>query len=197
MPVGVLSTATVAELPLTVSSSSAKLNQFLEEQNLHKKDFAEMIGVSLSYVYSLIDPDLPFSTRVTTLERIAAVMHCPVSHFVEYKSSEDPAQELPSLTFLKQQQEALGLSNLQFFKSLPRTFRTEAVEVWRGASPLPLDWSKLQLLCQAVKLENHTVFTLWESRLKDALREQAFDSVQNQALYQAMLSGVKTHLNLL
>lgn len=193
MPAGTLSTLGERSL---VASSSAKLNQFLEEQNLHKKDFAEMIGVSLSYVYSLIDPDLPFSTRITTLERIATVMQCPVNSFVEYKSPDEPLLELPSLAFLKQQQEALGLSNLHFFKNLPRALRAEAVEIWRGARPLPLDWSKLQLLCQALKLETHTVFILWENRLRDALRAQAFDSIHNQELYQAMLSGVKTYLTL-
>ena len=33
-----------------------------------------MIGVTLSYVYNLIDNTIPFSTRGTTLERIATVM---------------------------------------------------------------------------------------------------------------------------
>ena len=35
--------------------SSEKVAKFLEKNALHKKDFAEMIGVTLSYVYNLID----------------------------------------------------------------------------------------------------------------------------------------------
>ena len=40
--------------------SSEMLYNFLEANNLHKKDFAQMIGVTLSYVYNLIDETIPF-----------------------------------------------------------------------------------------------------------------------------------------
>ena len=56
---------------LMTMKSSEMLYNFLENTNLHKKDFAQMIGVTLSYVYNLIDETIPFSTRSTTLERIA------------------------------------------------------------------------------------------------------------------------------
>ena len=59
---------------ITKEKSSQKVSDFLEKNSLHKKDFAEMIGVTLSYVYNLIDETIPFSTRSTTLERIATVM---------------------------------------------------------------------------------------------------------------------------
>ena len=42
--------------------SSEKLAKFLKKNSLHKRDFAEMIGVTLSYVYNLIDETVPFST---------------------------------------------------------------------------------------------------------------------------------------
>ena len=35
--------------------SSKMVADFLEKNNLHKKEFAQMIGVTLSYVYNLID----------------------------------------------------------------------------------------------------------------------------------------------
>ena len=47
--------------------SSEKVAKFLKKNALHKRDFAEMIGVTLSYVYNLIDETVPFSTRVTTI----------------------------------------------------------------------------------------------------------------------------------
>ena len=60
--------------PIIEEKSSKKVSDFLEKTGLHKKDFAEMIGVTLSYVYNLIDDTIPFSTRGTTIERIATVM---------------------------------------------------------------------------------------------------------------------------
>jgi plasmid maintenance system antidote protein VapI len=64
--------------------SSEKLIKFLNKNSLHKKDFAEMIGVTLSYVYNLIDETVPFSTRGTTIERIATVMGINPEEFNEY-----------------------------------------------------------------------------------------------------------------
>ena len=66
---------------ITKEKSSQKVAKFLEKNNLHKKDFAEMIGVTLSYVYNLIDETIPFSTRSTTLERIATVMDIKPEEF--------------------------------------------------------------------------------------------------------------------
>ena len=70
--------------------SSEKLASFLDKNGLHKKDFAEMIGVTLSYVYNLIDETVPFSTRGTTLERIATVMDVSPEEFGEYKIPQEP-----------------------------------------------------------------------------------------------------------
>ena len=47
--------------PIVNEKSSQKVARFLEKNNLHKKDFAQMIGVTLSYVYNLIDETIPFS----------------------------------------------------------------------------------------------------------------------------------------
>ena len=49
--------------PIVNEKSSQKVARFLEKNNLHKKDFAQMIGVTLSYVYNLIDETIPFSSR--------------------------------------------------------------------------------------------------------------------------------------
>ena len=75
---------------LTNEKSSQKVANFLEKNGLHKKDFAEMIGVTLSYVYNLIDETIPFSTRSTTLERIATVMDISPEEFEEYKIPQEP-----------------------------------------------------------------------------------------------------------
>ena len=76
--------------PIVEEKSSEKVAKFLEKNALHKKDFAEMIGVTLSYVYNLIDNTIPFSTRSTTLERIATVMEIDPEGFEEYKIPQEP-----------------------------------------------------------------------------------------------------------
>ena len=70
--------------------SSEKVAKFLEKNSLHKRDFAEMIGVTLSYVYNLIDETVPFSTRGTTIERIATVMDILPEEFPEYRIPQEP-----------------------------------------------------------------------------------------------------------
>ena len=39
----------------------------------------------MSYVYNLIDENVPFSSRSTTLERIATVMDINPEEFMEYQ----------------------------------------------------------------------------------------------------------------
>ena len=46
--------------------SSKKLAEFLDKTQLHKRDFAQMIGVTLSYVYNLIDNTIPFSDEANS-----------------------------------------------------------------------------------------------------------------------------------
>ena len=70
--------------------SSEKVAKFLQKNSLHKRDFAEMIGVTLSYVYNLIDETVPFSTRGTTIERIATVMDIEPEEFAEYRIPQEP-----------------------------------------------------------------------------------------------------------
>ena len=84
--------------------SSEMLYNFLENTNLHKKDFAQMIGVTLSYVYNLIDETIPFSTRSTTLERIATVMDISPEEFSEYKIPQDPVVIDETTEFLREKQ---------------------------------------------------------------------------------------------
>lgn len=175
-------------------TSSARLSDFLQNNRLHKKDFAEMIGVSLSYVYSLIDPELPFSTRNSTLERIAVVMQAEPSIFPEYSPADEPITEPLPIQQLKRKQEELGLSNLQLLKRVPRNQRAELVDIWRGKASLPLDWARLTHLGLALKLTNDELVTLWESRFRELLNQEGFSMVDNNAMYQAMIDGVRDHL---
>lgn len=182
------------EASVTVSDSSMKLVDFLEKTELHKKDFAEMIGVTLSYVYSLIDNTVAFSTRTTTLERIAVVMEMPPDDFPEYKVSEEPRLLDPGIEFLKERQKEMGMSNLEFIKKFPRKKRVEIVDLWRGALPLPLDWNHLYSICQILDISAKQIYPYWETRLQQYMIAGGIDVISNSQLVNSMFEGARSYL---
>ncbi len=186
----------VSTTSVSQQTSSERLIQFLEGANLHKKDFAEMIGVTLSYVYSLIDRDIAFSTRITTLERIAVVMGVEPESFPEYRLPEEPRVLDPGIEFLKQQQAALGLTNVQFLKKFSRNQRVDIVDMWRGSLPLPLDWSQLCTIASVLGVQKDEVHPYWQARLQQFLTTGGIDPLTNIGLINAMFQGVKNYLKI-
>ena len=184
------------ELSTVISNSSQRLVDFLEEKGLHKKDFAEMIGVTLSYVYSLIDNTVSFSTRITTLERIAVVMNIPPEEFPEYKVSEEPKLLDPGIEFLKEKQKEIGLSNLNFIKKFPRKKRVEIVDLWRGALPLPLDWNYLHSISDTLFVTPKEIYPFWQSRLQQYLMSGGIDIISNSGLVNSLFEGAKSYLKI-
>ena len=184
------------ESQIITSESSKKLVDFMESTDLHKKDFAEMIGVTLSYVYSLIDNTIPFSTRTTTLERIALVMGISPNEFPEYKISEEPKLIDEGLQFLKEKQKKLGMTNLQLIKKFPRTKRVEIVDLWRGAEPLPLDWNYLSSIATALNISSKEIYPYWQTRMEQYLLIGGIDIMSNHSLINAMFNGAKSYLKL-
>lgn len=176
------------------ANSSQRLVAFLEKANLHKKDFAEMIGVTLSYVYSLIDENIPFSTRTTTLERVAVVMEIEPESFPEYKRPEEPRLMDQGIEFLKTIQREQGLSNVQFLKRFPRSQRLEIVDMWRGALPMPLDWAKLYSIASVLELGKEDIYPYWQARLQQHLTAGGIDAMSNIGLLNAMFQGIKAYL---
>lgn len=181
---------------ITITDSSERLVSFLEKSGLHKKDFAEMIGVTLSYVYSLIDKTLAFSTRTTTLERIAVVMDIEPEDFPEYKISEEPRLLDPGIEFLKEKQKEKGMSNLDFIKKFPRKKRVEIVDLWRGALPLPLDWNHLYSICEILEISADEIYPYWESRMQQYLMLGGIDIISNTQLVNSMFEGAKHYLKI-
>lgn len=184
------------ESQILPSESSKKLVEFLETMDLHKKDFAEMIGVTLSYVYSLIDNTIPFSTRTTTLERIALVMGIQPENFPEYKVAEEPKLVDPGVEFLKEKQKSLKLSNLQLIKRFPRQKRVEIVDLWRGAEPLPLDWNHLSSIASVLDVSAKDIYPYWQSRLQQYLIMGGIDIMSNSMLINSMFEGAKSYLKI-
>lgn len=182
--------------PIIQTKSSQKVAKFLDSNKLHKKDFAEMIGVTLSYVYNLIDNTIPFSTRSTTLERIATVMDVEPEEFEEYKIPQEPILLDESTEFLKDSIKQKGLSIVSFLKSFPRKKRLEIVDILRGASPLPIDFKELSMIAQVLDLKKEEIYPLWETRLKQILEASGMNINANSALINTMFDCAKKFISL-
>ena len=174
--------------------SSEMLYNFLENTHLHKKDFAQMIGVTLSYVYNLIDETIPFSTRSTTLERIATVMDISPEEFVEYKIPQDPILIDDATEFIREKQKEKNLTTVQFLKSFPRKQRLEIVDILRGARPIPLDWEKVSIIAQVLDIKKEEMYDYWEMRLRQLLQNSGFNFEGNQELAKAIFGCARDYV---
>lgn len=187
---------TMKNKPIIQTKSSQKVAQFLEKNALHKKDFAEMIGVTLSYVYNLIDNTIPFSTRGTTLERIATVMDIEPEEFEEYKIPQEPIVIDESVEFLRENLRKKGLSVVSFLKAFPRKKRLEMADILRGALPLPIDFKELAMIAQVLDLSQSDIYPLWESRIKQVLEANGMNIYSNATLVNAMFDCAKKSIQL-
>ena len=174
--------------------SSEKVANFLESNHLHKKDFAEMIGVTLSYVYNLIDNAIPFSTRSLTLERIAAVMDILPEEFVEYKIPQEPLMMDEAVEFLKDKLHEKGITTVQFLKSFPRKKRVEIVDILRGAKTIPLDWKELSLIAQILDISKEEIYPFWENRIKQLFQASGMNLQANGTLMTAMFECARNYI---
>ena len=182
--------------PVVQEKSSEKVAKFLEKNALHKKDFAEMIGVTLSYVYNLIDNTIPFSTRGTTLERIATVMEIEPEEFEEYKIPQEPHVIDDFVEYLKGEMKAKKMAVVSFLKAFPRKKRLEIVDILRGNLPLPIDYKELTMISQVLELDKDDVYNMWERRMKQVLETNGMNVYANAALVNAMFDCAKKYINL-
>lgn len=180
--------------PIVNEKSSQKVAKFLEKNNLHKKDFAQMIGVTLSYVYNLIDETIPFSSRGTTLERIATVMDIRPEEFIEYQIPQDPPVYNDNIEFLKDAIKHNNLSTVDFLKMFERKKRLHLVDILRGAKPLHIDFSELKSISDALNLPDEELYELWRRRIIEFLKEGGFNVEKNQKLVDSMFEGAKKYL---
>ena len=174
--------------------SSEKVAKFLQKNSLHKRDFAEMIGVTLSYVYNLIDETVPFSTRGTTIERIAVVMDINPEEFGEYRIPQEPILIDESVETLKDYIKENKLSVVNFLKAFPRKKRLDIVDMLRGAMPLPIDYKELKLIGKTLNMPEEEVYSLWEDRIKQILESAGMNIYANAELLNSMLGCAKKYL---
>ena len=182
--------------PIIQEKSSEKVAKFLEKNSLHKKDFAEMIGVTLSYVYNLIDNTIPFSTRGTTLERIATVMEIQPEEFEEYKIPQEPILIDDSVEFFKSVMKEKGMSVVTFLKAFPRKKRLDIVDMLRGTLPIPIDFKELAMIAQVLDLSKDDIYSMWEKRMKQVLESNGMNIYSNAALVNSMFDCAKKFIHL-
>lgn len=175
--------------------SSKKVAEFLEKNKLHKKEFAQMIGVTLSYVYNLIDDNVPFSTRSITLERIATVMDIIPEDFIEYQIPNDNISYSENLIALKDLIKFNKLSTLDFLKQFERKKRLEIVDILRGAKPIYIDFSELKKIGDILNMNKKDLFNLWKSIMTDYLKEGGFNIEKNKNLLESMFLCANNAIN--
>ena len=174
--------------------SSEKVAKFLNKNSLHKRDFAEMIGVTLSYVYNLTDETVPFSTRGTTIERIATVMDIAPEEFTEYRIPQEPIIIDESIEIIKNHIKESGLSIVTFLKSFPRKKRIDIVDMLRGARPVPIDYKELLLISKTLNISDDDIYIIWENRIKQVLESAGMNIYSNSGLINSMFDCAKTYL---
>ena len=174
--------------------SSEKVASFLTKNALHKRDFAEMIGVTLSYVYNLIDETVPFSTRGTTIERIATVMDVEPEEFDEYRIPQEPILIEESVETIKEYMKENKLSIVSFLKSFPRRKRLEMVDILRGAMPVPIDYKELQLIGKTLNMPTDEIYSVWENRMKQVLQYSGMNIYSNSELVNTMFECAKNYI---
>ena len=176
------------------TKSSKKLADFLEKTNLHKRDFAQMIGVTLSYVYNLIDNTIPFSTRSTTLERIATVMEVEPEIFEEYRLPQEPILIDESVEKIKKALKTKKMSVVDFLKSFPRNKRLDIVDILRGAIPVPLDYNELGFISGVIGLKKDETFNIWEARFKQVLELNGMNIYSNSDFVAKMIGCAREYI---
>lgn len=182
--------------PIVQEKSSEKVAKFLEKNSLHKKDFAEMIGVTLSYVYNLIDDAIPFSTRSTTLERIATVMEIEPEDFEEYKIPQEPILVDDAVEFFKSVMKEKEMSVVTFLKAFPRKKRLDIVDMLRGSLPIPIDFKELTMIAQVLDLSKDDIYAMWEKRMKQVLELNGMNIYSNAVLVNTMFDCAKKYMHL-
>jgi len=150
-----------------------------------------MIGVTLSYVYNLIDENVSFSTRSITLERIAVVMDINPEEFVEYQIPSDVISYSENLLMLKDLIKRNKMTTLEFLKLFERKKRLELVDILRGVKPIQIDFLELKNVASVLKMTNEELFDLWKSRLSEYLAEGGFNIKKNEKLVNSMFECAK------
>ena len=142
----------------------------------------------------MIDETVPFSTRGTTIERIATVMDINPEDFSEYRIPQEPILIDESTETLKEYIKESGMSMVSFLKSFPRKKRIDIVDILRGALPVPIDYKELQLVGKTLNMPDEEVYLMWENRVKQVLESAGMNIYSNSELINSMFDCAKKYL---
>ena len=177
-------------------TSSQKLKTFLEENKLSKKELANMIGVTQSYVYNLADERVPFSTKRETIERLAVVMGIEPSEFKEYISSSKNPYYINNSAGAKflEIRENYEISNLELLKKVPRELQLKVVDILRGDANIPPDITLIKMLLGLLseRFSNSDCLVILEAALRDACKQAG--TILNEANIEMIKTMAKYYL---
>ena len=176
------------------TKSSKMVADFLEKNKLHKKEFSKMIGVTLSYVYNLIDENVAFSTRSVTLERIATVMDINPEDFTEYQIPQDSNPFSENLLFLKDLIKNNNMTTLEFLKMFESKKRLELVDILRGAKAIQIDFEELKKIADVLKMDKNELFEMWKTRMFEYLKDGGFNLEKNKGLLEKMFQSAQNYI---
>ena len=147
--------------------------------------------ITLSYVYNLIDETVPFSTRGTTIERIATVMNIAPEEFSEYRIPQEPILIDETIETIKGYIKENNMSVVSFLKSFPRRKRLDMVDVLRGAMPVPIDYKELELIGKTLSMPQEELYGIWEKRMRQVLETAGMNIYSNSNLVETMFDCAK------
>ena len=150
--------------------------------------------MTLSYVYNLIDETVPFSTRGTTIERIATVMGIEPEEFEEYKIPQEPILIDETIETLKDYIKENKFTVVSFLKSFPRKKRLDIVDILRGALPMPIDFKEISLIGKTLNMPVEETYSIWENRMKQVLQSAGMNIYSNQEIVNSMFDCAKKEI---
>lgn len=159
----------------SISKSSQGLKEFIEETHLSKKELANMIGVTLSYVYNLANENAPFTRRKDTLERLAVVMGVDPIEFEEYPggSNINPyyVDNSARAKYLDIRQN-YTISNLDLIRKVPPELQLKVVDILRGKD-IPPDITFIRMLLKLLdnRISGADCYTILGAAVIDAFEQ--------------------------
>ena len=72
------------KLVQNLPESTRKLWKYMEEQHIHRRDFADRVGFSKTYAYEILRGDVPFPNNPAVIEKIASAVNVSPDVFAEY-----------------------------------------------------------------------------------------------------------------
>ena len=175
------------------TSEVEKMNSFSDKLKEYNNYYNDKYSILVNKA-NLIDETVPFSTRGTTIERIATVMDIEPEEFGEYRIPQEPILVDEAVETIKEYIKDNKLSVVSFLKSFPRKKRIDIVDLLRGALPIPLDYKELKMIGKVLNMPDEDIYNLWEQRAKQVMESGGMNIYSNSGLVTTMLDCARKYL---